>query len=120
VSLEIKLFVVVKGLIDISLNNVICKLESDKRRQDFYQRALFMLTCFADDSGSDRQAPDKQSPVFVLAGYVSTVDNWKKFSNEWKAALKSGPRELDYFKMVEAHSLKEQFCGWTKYDRDEN
>jgi len=56
-----------------------------------------MLVSYADDSGSD-----KKGPVFVLSGYVSTVQQWQKFSDAWHTGLISGPRPLKYFKMQEA------------------
>jgi hypothetical protein len=72
-----------------------------------------MLQCCIDDSGSDNKGP-----VFVLAGYVSTVERWKVFSHVWDIALKSGPRPLACFKMVEANRLSGQFLHWTPLERD--
>jgi hypothetical protein len=75
---------------------------------------MCMLVSHTDDSGSDRQGP-----IFVLAGYVSTVNRWKDFSDAWDGALKSGPRPLPYFKMQHAaFSNKGVFKGWTKSERD--
>jgi hypothetical protein len=69
-----------------------------------------------DDSGSE-----PQSPLFVLGGFVASAEAWTKFSDEWDAALKEPP-VLDYFKMVEAANLTEQFApakGWTERKRDD-
>lgn len=55
---------------------------------------------------------------FFLAGYVATVEQWKRFSDEWDTALKNGPKALAYIKMAEAESRKDQFIGWNEQDRD--
>lgn len=91
------------------LDAIVCGLPAHKR--DTW--LLSMLNCYTDDSGSS-----EGRPVFVLAGYVSDVDRWKLFSDEWDIALKSGPRPLEYFKMREANSLKVQFDNWSDAERD--
>lgn len=92
------------------LEAMVCGLPSHKR-----PRLLFcMLASFTDDSGSD-----KRGPVFILAGYVSTVALWQEFSDAWHAGLQSGPRKLEYFKMQEAaFSGKGQFKKWRRAERD--
>jgi hypothetical protein len=45
------------------------------------------------------------------------VERWAEFSNEWQAALKEEPF-IEYFKMSECESLKEQFEGFTPRERD--
>jgi hypothetical protein len=83
------------------------------------ERLIFVLTAdlhwFFDDSGSE-----PSTPVFVLAGFLSTAAEWARFSDEWRAALDVHPK-LDYFKMAEAHSLRRQFSrdrGWDDLTRD--
>lgn len=49
---------------------------------------------YLDDSGSGK-------PVFVLSGYVSSVDFWEAFSEDWQKLLDEPP-QLPYFKMREA------------------
>jgi len=71
-----------------------------------------MLKAFIDDSGSDWQ-----SPWFVLAGYVSTVEKWDSFDSLWSDVLNAPPR-IKYFKASEAESLKGQFTGFTQQDRN--
>lgn len=72
------------------------------------------LQAYIDDSGSH-----KRSPVYVLAGLISTVENWKAFSDEWKSKLDEYPT-LAYFKMTEAVALRGQFQrGWTSDLRDQ-
>jgi hypothetical protein len=73
------------------------------------------LHWFFDDSGSE-----PTTPVFVLAGFLSTAVEWAAFANEWQAALDAPPK-LDYFKMAEAASLRGQFSrtkGWDDKARD--
>ena len=64
---------------------------------------------YADDSGSE-----PQGQIFFLAGFLSTIDRWVEFSNQWDEALRLPP-SLDYFKMSEAAGFWEQFSskyGW--------
>lgn len=66
---------------------------------------------FFDDSGG--------RPAFVLSGYVSSVDSWTKFSNEWQALLDEAP-VLQYFKMREAASCEEQFRPYKGKEKERN
>ena len=92
------------------LDAMVCGLPAVKREKWL----LGMLACYTDDSGSDGKRP-----VFVLAGYIATVDQWKLFSDKWQVALKSGPRPLAYFKMVDAYWKLRQFDGWSNAERDD-
>ncbi|WP_298261141.1 DUF3800 domain-containing protein [Bradyrhizobium sp.] len=78
---------------------------------------LIMLQAHIDDSGWDGK-----SPVFVLAGYVSTTERWQTFSEEWQHVLsQEKPRALATFKMKHAVQLKNRkspFYGWSEKDRD--
>jgi hypothetical protein len=91
----------------------LCGLPDGKR-----QRRLILALApqwFIDDSGSE-----PQQPIFVLAGFLASVESWSAFSNEWAAAL-AAPPKLDYFKMSEANSLDGQFSrnrGWHETLRD--
>jgi hypothetical protein len=77
-------------------------------------RLLFVLQGFFDDSGSH-----KGEPFYVLAGFISTVENWKTFSDEWRAKLDEFPG-LRYFKMSEANAPTGQFrSGWNPQARDQ-
>lgn len=76
-------------------------------RPDLYDgQQIMTLQCYIDDSGSE-----PLSKYFVLAGYVSKVGAWAKFSEEWSERLKQSG--LAYFKMSEA-------MGWTKEFSKEN
>lgn len=72
-----------------------------------------MLRIFVDDSGTDGTAE-----FCVLAGYVSDEDGWTKFSDEWQEELDAYPC-LKYFKMRESESLRGQFFGWSREQKDE-
>jgi hypothetical protein len=79
------------------------------------KRALMVFQVFIDDSGSE-----PQSPIFVLAGFIASHDNWARFSDDWQTELERVPK-LDYFKMSEAAWLRGQFSRereWTESMRD--
>ncbi len=95
------------------LDSLVCGLPSSKRETWLFG----MLNCYIDDSGNESKSNDA-GPVFVLAGYVSTVERWKSFSDDWDIALKSGIKPLEHFKAAEAESLRKQFHGWSEEDRD--
>jgi hypothetical protein len=69
-----------------------------------------MLRAFIDDSA--RGDPD----LFVLAGYVSTVEGWEAFGREWQRVLDMRSphyRQLEYFKMTEMSSPADrERCAW--------
>jgi hypothetical protein len=73
---------------------------------------MTVLQAFVDDSGSDLKGP-----VYVLSGYVSTVERWAVFSDAWKAKLQEKP-SISFFKMSEANSRKGQFLGWDQAEVD--
>jgi Protein of unknown function (DUF3800) len=73
---------------------------------------------YIDDSGSE-----PQSPIFFLAGFIASVEQWAAFSNEWTTALAQPPK-LEYFKTNEAAGLGAhgQFSkkkGWDEAKRDD-
>ena len=70
---------------------------------------------YIDDSGSE-----PSSPIFFLAGFISSVERWAAFS-KWDSALALSP-PLDYFKMSEAAGFWEQFSkkkGWDENKRQD-
>lgn len=91
------------GILDI-----VCGLRSDL----YSEFHISMLKVFMDDSGSGGD-----SPWYVLAGYVGTVDSWIKFEGEW-AALLSSPKAIEYFKASQAESRKDQFDGFSIEERN--
>ncbi len=70
------------------------------------------LQVFADDSSDDN------SGIVVLAGYVAAQKVWVDFSSRW-AAVCASSKNIQYFKMNEARSLKNQFAGWSERERDD-
>jgi len=75
-----------------------------------------ILQAFIDDSGSE-----PKSPIFVLAGFIASAEQWATFSNEWQKVLDLPPK-LKYFKMSEANNLTGEFHrrnGWTDQKRDD-
>jgi len=65
-----------------------------------------MLKAFFDGSGTLNQTSH-----FVLAGYLSPVDQWEKLSDAWQRALE-GPPKIDYFKVRESVHCINQFNNW--------
>lgn len=59
------------------------------------------VRAYIDDTGGG------VGPVFVLAGYIATAEQWTAFSNEWQALLDMKPR-LERFKMSEAANWSDQ------------
>lgn|GEM_PF-2700315 len=84
-------------------------------RHDFFdQIGVYVMKAFIDDSGSGGD-----SPWYVLAGYVGTVDAWDSFETPWRKIL-DGPPKLAYFKASEAESLRDDgpWEGVSKEERD--
>jgi Protein of unknown function (DUF3800) len=73
-----------------------------------------MLKAYVDDS----HVGDRESAVYVLAGWVAPVTTWRKFSDEWDAILWMSPR-IRYFKFDEAMGLSGEFQGISEQSRDE-
>jgi hypothetical protein len=73
-------------------------------------RWLLMFQAYIDDSNKG----DKK--LFVLAGYLATVERWAAFSDEWQRLLDmKSPhyRRLEYFKMQEMQSQADrERCSW--------
>lgn len=72
-------------------------------------RLMMVLQACLDDSGELDQTIN---PVFVLAGFIAESDSWASFSHDWRAALDAP--SINYFKMVEAANLRDQFNGWSR------
>ena len=69
------------------------------------------LRAFIDDSGSGGE-----SPWFVLAGYLGTIEAWDAFNEPWCAVLDRPPK-LDYFKHSEVYGS--QWAGMSTTERNE-
>ena len=66
---------------------------------------------YCDDSGTH-----KGGTVCVLAGYLSTAENWVHFENDWRKALREYP-SVPYFKMGANYHGDKPFDGWSKERR---
>lgn len=87
-------------------------LVSGYPRRLWSSKTLVMLRAFIDDSeGASAHRP------LVLAAYVHSSEEWIRFSDAWDAALHAEPR-IEYFKMVEAQNLRDQFKGWSHKKRN--
>jgi hypothetical protein len=71
-----------------------------------------MFQAFFDESGSE--TGDK---ILVVAGYIHDAATWAFFADDWKLRLDKPPT-IEYFHMVEAQNLRDQFSGWTPSERD--
>jgi hypothetical protein len=71
-----------------------------------------LMLAYVDGSGTIND-----SPVYVMAGYLASVEAWEAFTVDWKAAL-DHPKAIKYFKMAEAWSRRGQFAGWDGSLRD--
>jgi hypothetical protein len=53
----------------------------------------------------------EDSEVVVVAGFISSQEDWRSFDKEWRARLREDG--LDYFHMVDFANFKKQFAtGW--------
>ena len=64
---------------------------------------------FFDDSGNAK------GPVFVLAGFMASFENWERFADAWKAALAENPA-IRYYKNSQAMSCQDEFENWSYID----
>ncbi len=55
---------------------------------------------------------------YVVAGYVTSMDNWNEYTPRWYAALKERPR-LGYYRTSDALALKGQFERFDEVSRNE-
>ena len=77
-----------------------------------------MLQAFIDDSGNDGK-----SPIFVLAGYLSSVEKWEAFTADWERVLKpESGKQLEVLKMADVFRNRirgSRYYGWDNDERDE-
>jgi hypothetical protein len=90
----------------VAIRSLVCGLPMSQRSG----RVLVMLKAYFDASGTLNQTPQ-----YVLAGYISTVEKWERLSDDWQLAL-DGPPKIDYFKIREALYCAKQFEGWDPKD----
>lgn len=73
---------------------------------------LTMLQAFIDETGNDPTAF-----AFNFAGWIGTVQEWKRFSTEWAEELQRPPA-IKYFKHSEAKHLSGEFAGLSREEGD--
>src|ERR1041384_612464 len=66
-----------------------------------------MYQAFFDESEAD--------PVYLVAGWVATAEEWGKFDTAWNAALAAAP-SIRYFRHHDAKMQKGEFEGWPNAD----
>ena len=91
------------------LDVVTCGMSSPKRRG---AHLFVILVADIDDSGSQGQGP-----VFVLAGYVASTNEWKRFADQWQMALDLRPK-LTVFKLQQALQGEELWGRSKQTDRE--
>jgi hypothetical protein len=65
---------------------------------------FLMMTCYFDESGG------KEHGLTVVAGYVSTIQQWEHFEVDWKLFLIS--YKVPYFHMAELSQFKGPYAKW--------
>ncbi|MGS1015496.1 DUF3800 domain-containing protein [Allosphingosinicella humi] len=70
-----------------------------------------MLQSFIDDSASS--VGERR---LVMAAFVHTADTWERIVDDWHSVMISDP-PISFFHMVEAHSRRGQFNGWSEAKR---
>jgi Protein of unknown function (DUF3800) len=73
------------------------------------KRGMFMLQALVDESEGD--------DIFVMAGYLSTAEEWALLFDAWDIENKS-PRRIEYFKYSEWRAPGGQFHCFSDDERD--
>lgn len=77
------------------------------------------FTCYWDESGLDPGTETKSksdTPILLVGGYMSHVDEWKTLDRRWKAVLSEAG--IEYFHMVEFANLRLPYRNWSEEKRD--
>lgn len=70
-----------------------------------------VLVAYLDESYNHRTEKNPNDPlIYTVAGCLSTVEMWSRFSKQWKSALKS--RGLDHFHMAKFESRIGVYGDW--------
>ncbi len=69
-----------------------------------------MIQAVFDESGTDAEAP-----YVTVAGYISTVQRWERFSAEWRETLRAFG--LTRFHMVDFAQRVREFASWDEKRR---
>jgi hypothetical protein len=76
-------------------------------------RIVVIFTVYLDASG---KPDDPNIRDFVLAGYVSTQDQWTSFEVEWRSAL--ADFGIPFFHMTDYSAKKTFYKQWTESERE--
>jgi hypothetical protein len=71
-----------------------------------------LLQAYIDESGT---GSTNREPFIVVAGFISTSENWANFPDDWQRELDRDP-PLKYFKMRESFHRIKKFEGFSKDD----
>lgn len=71
---------------------------------------MLVLEGYFDESGTHSSAK-----AIAVAGYLSTTEQWKLFTEEWTAALREF--QLEYFHMTDFANRAKQYSAWTDAER---
>jgi len=66
---------------------------------------------------SDTNEPGEKA-IFLIAGWVASVDLWERFTEDWGEVLDASP-SISYFNHNEAKGQTGEFEGWNPADADE-
>jgi hypothetical protein len=93
--------------------------------------SIAVITAYFDASYNQPKADSADSPVYTVACYYATKQNWDKFRKEWRTQLeKSGLSRDFHFHMnkfeyaraqaIAGRDLKTDnpYCGWSRTDFD--
>jgi len=68
----------------------------------------YITACF------DASGQEKEHPYMVVAGFISSADEWIKFSEAWNEKLME--YGLDHFRASDCQSYQGQFATWKGND----
>jgi len=70
---------------------------------------MAMFAAYFDESGT------KDSKAIAVAGYISTVDQWKRFEGEWRDVLQEA--NIPFFHMAKYESRWGHYKPWSDFKR---
>ena len=77
--------------------------------REWKQLVMVMFTACVDASGQE-----KEHPYMVVAGFISSADEWIKFSEAWNEKLME--YGLDHFGASDCQNYQGQFATWKGND----
>lgn len=75
-----------------------------------------MLAAYFDESYNQRTEKNPHDTlVYTVGGWLSTVEQWKRFGKQWKSVLKSAG--IEFFHMTDYESRFGDYEGWNEPKR---